>query len=343
MSEARTVTATFALGTNILTVLKDGTGSGSVASVPTGINCGVDCAELYGLGTEVVLTAVADIGATFTGWNGVCSGTGDCIVTMDAAKSVTATFTLDRHILNVSLDGTGSGSVSSNPVGIICESDCSETYDYGTVVVLTAVADTLSSFTGWNGACSGTGDCMVTIDAAKSVTATFTTYNTFLPLVMNNYTDGSDLIVEDVTITANSLSVVISNTGNQMLIDSFWVDMYINPTTPPTDVNQTWETNGGEGLVWGVVDSSLAPGETLTLTLGSPFYSVAVSNFSGTIPVGSTVYVQVDSAGLSWFGNIQELNEDNNIYGPLTTTVPSTPTGMVETAVYSETLLTIRP
>ena len=72
-------------------------------------------------------------------------------------------------------DGTGSGTVTSTPAGIDCGTDCSESYDYGTEVTLSAVAATGSTFAGWSGAnCSGTGSCVVTMDAAKSVTATFT-------------------------------------------------------------------------------------------------------------------------------------------------------------------------
>jgi len=88
--------------------------------------------------------------------------------------------------LTVSRDGTGYGSVSSTPAGIVCGTDCSETYNYGTVVTLIATADTGSTFTGWSGACSGTAACVVTMDAAKSVTATFmvTVYDVFLPIIM---------------------------------------------------------------------------------------------------------------------------------------------------------------
>ncbi len=74
----------------------------------------------------------------------------------------------------MTLAGDGSGSVSSSPAGIDCGTDCSEAYDDGTLVTLTAVADTGSDFSGWSGeGCSGTGTCQVTMDAARSVTATF--------------------------------------------------------------------------------------------------------------------------------------------------------------------------
>jgi beta-xylosidase len=73
-------------------VTKTGTGSGTVTSNPTGINCGSTCSASYASGTAVSLTAAAASGATFAGWSGACTGTGSCVVTMTAARSVTATF-----------------------------------------------------------------------------------------------------------------------------------------------------------------------------------------------------------------------------------------------------------
>jgi len=80
-------TPTFAL-----TVAKAGTGSGTVTSSPAGISCGSDCSESYASGTSVTLTAAAAGGSTFAGWSGACSGTGTCVLSMTAARSVTATF-----------------------------------------------------------------------------------------------------------------------------------------------------------------------------------------------------------------------------------------------------------
>ena len=80
--------------TATMTLTKAGTGSGTVTSVPAGINCGATCSFSYTSGTSVTLTAAAAAGSTFTGWTGVCTGTGACVVTMDAAKSVSAAFTI---------------------------------------------------------------------------------------------------------------------------------------------------------------------------------------------------------------------------------------------------------
>jgi Divergent InlB B-repeat domain len=163
-----------------LTISLYGTGNGTVTSSPSGINCGSDCSESYSASTTVTLAAMASSNANFTGWGGACSGTGSCVVTMDAAKSVTATFaaqiTPSLYSLTVSKSGTGDGQITSSPAGISCGSDCSESYSLGSTVALYAVASANSSFTGWGGACSGTnGACVVTMSAAKSVTATFAT------------------------------------------------------------------------------------------------------------------------------------------------------------------------
>ncbi len=157
----------------MLTVIKTGTGTGTVTSNPAGVTCGVDCSQAYPSGTVVTLTAVAAAGSTFTGWSGACTGTGSCVVTVDAAKSVTATFTATTSNHKLTVTVTGSGTVRSTPAGIRCGTDCTEDYAAGTVVTLTANAGQGTSFTGWSGACTGTGTCTVTMDAAKTVTATF--------------------------------------------------------------------------------------------------------------------------------------------------------------------------
>ena len=69
--------------------------------------------------------------------------------------------------------GGGTGTVTSNPAGISCGATCGASFALGATVNLTAVPGALSTFAGWSGACAGTGSCAVTLDAAKSVTATF--------------------------------------------------------------------------------------------------------------------------------------------------------------------------
>jgi hypothetical protein len=75
--------------------------------------------------------------------------------------------------LTVAKAGSGSGTVTSTPAGIACGSTCSASFPAGTAVSLAAVAGAGSRFAGWGGACSGTGACSVTLDAARNVTASF--------------------------------------------------------------------------------------------------------------------------------------------------------------------------
>ena len=169
-----------------LSVVKAGTGSGTVTSSPVGINCGADCSEAYASGASVTLTAAPAAGSTFAGWSGACTGSGSCVVSMIQARSVTATFNTSGggpFTLTVAKAGTGSGSVTSSPAGINCGTDCSESYVSGASVTLTARAARGSTFAGWSGACTGSGSCVVSMTQARSVTATF---NTSAPTTLIN-------------------------------------------------------------------------------------------------------------------------------------------------------------
>ena len=146
------------------------TGSGTVASNPAGVSCPSTCSHIFTGGAQVTLTPTPASGWAFASWGGACSGSGGCTVAMNAAESVTATF-LQNEALSVSV--TGSGTVTSSPAGINCPSTCSEIVASGTQVTLTATPADGSGFGGWGGACNGFDNCVVTMNAAQSVTATF--------------------------------------------------------------------------------------------------------------------------------------------------------------------------
>jgi hypothetical protein len=75
----------------LLSIRKVGNGQGVVSG--TGINCGADCSESFGVGTNVTLQASASAGSIFSGWTGACSGKNSlCVVHMNAGKTVTAVF-----------------------------------------------------------------------------------------------------------------------------------------------------------------------------------------------------------------------------------------------------------
>jgi alpha-tubulin suppressor-like RCC1 family protein len=161
-----------------LTVFTEGPAAGTVTSQPPDIDCGAEydgvggpaCAIDLVVGSQITLTTQ---GPNFVGWSGACSGTGSCAVTMDQARSVTATFSPAPKTLTVTRDGRGAGSVSSSPAGIDCGSTCTASFGDGAQVVLTATPAAGSTFSGWSGACFGFGTCTLTMSQFRFVTASF--------------------------------------------------------------------------------------------------------------------------------------------------------------------------
>lgn len=86
----------------------------------------------------------------------------------DVPVTVRAAYSLD-----VVIDGTGKGTVTSPAFGISCNRNCSNVYDSGSAITLSADPD-YSIFAGWSGGCSGIGNCNIALTANTSVTATFT-------------------------------------------------------------------------------------------------------------------------------------------------------------------------
>ena len=91
--------------------------------------------------------------------------------------------------LSVSKNGTGTGTVTPDS-GTISGGVMSVIY--GNPVVLTATPDPGWSFTGWSGACSGTGTCTVAMNSDNAVTATFN--DNIPPTVSVTRSDGALLI-----------------------------------------------------------------------------------------------------------------------------------------------------
>jgi outer membrane protein assembly factor BamB len=76
-----------------LTVVKSGTGNGTIIGLPPRIDCGETCSTPFSTGTVVTLTAAPETGSTFVGWSGGCTGSGECSLLMTENISVTASFT----------------------------------------------------------------------------------------------------------------------------------------------------------------------------------------------------------------------------------------------------------
>ncbi|VAW44126.1 hypothetical protein MNBD_GAMMA02-1534, partial [hydrothermal vent metagenome] len=86
----------------LLTIQKEGSGSGSVVSTPLGIACGTDCTEVYFNGTLVTLFANASAGSEFIGWSGcpLVNGSNQCLISVTESDTVFAEFQPDDLIFS---------------------------------------------------------------------------------------------------------------------------------------------------------------------------------------------------------------------------------------------------
>lgn len=143
-------------------------------------------------GYMITTTPTAPLAGT-AGWSGTAPttatapGTGSVTFyawAKDGAGHVStgksATVVITFVLLSVGIDGSGSGSVNSNPAGIACASGsasgCSAPYDSTVTVQLTASPGTLSIFSGWGGDCSSFSNaptCTLAMPTARTVSATF--------------------------------------------------------------------------------------------------------------------------------------------------------------------------
>jgi len=162
----KTLTATFnqSQETFTVTINTAGNGSGTLSQSTQSVSCG----------SNLTVTATPDAYSTFAGWTGDASGTGNAVLTnITSNKTITATFNPN---VTMTTNNAGNGTVTGT--GISCPGDCTESYNFGTPVQLTATPADCHKFTGWSGNCSGTSPiCTLTMDNDKSATANFAIKN----------------------------------------------------------------------------------------------------------------------------------------------------------------------
>lgn len=158
------------------------TGEGTVTSNPEGISCDPTCDRQFTKGEIVTLGAQPTEGWRFSGWMGGgaaaagCMEVPTCTVTMDADLSIEASFTeIPTTRIKASVEGHG---VVQSGFFLFCGTNATlceypSTIE-GEVLTLVATPDSGYQFDGWSGACTGTGDCVVTTSTdLQEVTATF--------------------------------------------------------------------------------------------------------------------------------------------------------------------------
>ena len=210
-----------------------------VTSSPAGIDCGLTCTSSYPAGTTVTLTAVAGPGERFAAWAGACSGAlTQCAVKLDSAKTVDATFAKESAgaTVNLAVNVTGAGAVTSQPAGIACRGNCSSAFTTGIAVALTATPDAGQIFAGWGGACSGTvPTCRVPMSDATSVSAAFTAAP---PASTIGWSDSAVLSIDG----AGKPRVAIDGAGNATMI---WLQLDAS-----TARRNVWTSRKPTGGAW---------------------------------------------------------------------------------------------
>ncbi len=210
------------------------TGAGSVASAPGGIACtagaAAGCSATFAPNAQVTLTATAEGENVFGGWGGGCSGVGECRVTLDAARSVTASFVPRRVVsVAVTVNSPGAGSVVVTGQGVAPNSTttcavaanaaaatCTFSVIAGVPVTLNGQPGTGSTGASWGGACTGTTlgqACVRSFPENGAVTATFGRLTPPDSIYVNAVSDPANLSLDGVLRVESTRNGLPTNTA----------------------------------------------------------------------------------------------------------------------------------
>ena len=173
----------------------------------------------YGTGGTAI-TAIPDTGFHFVDWSDDSTANPRTDTNVTANVSVTANFALDTHALTVA---AVNGTVAKDPD--------QASFDYGTIVQLTASPSTGYHFVNWSGDASGSDNPVtVTMDGDKSVTANFA--------------------IDSVPATERAALIALYNAtdGDHWTNNSGW-------KTPPLDTDD-FAMPGTEGSWFGITVNS---------------------------------------------------------------------------------------
>ncbi|MBN1281141.1 MAG: InlB B-repeat-containing protein [Candidatus Thermoplasmatota archaeon] len=216
------VTAHFTQNQYTLTTTVNPAGAGTITKNPN--------QATYTYGQVVTLTANAATGWHFDHWSGDITGTTNPnTITINGNKAVTAHFTLNGpYTLTITTSGTGSGTVDKNNSG---------PYYYGAKVTLWANASVGSTFTGWNGALTGTVTPQtLTITGNTNVNAEFTLTQYYLNITIQ----GQGTVSKNPNYTTYTYGQVVQLTATPALHWQFnhWGGN-LTGSTNPTSITMT--------------------------------------------------------------------------------------------------------
>lgn len=283
-----------------LTVVKSGTGSGTVISSPDGINCGSTCSASFTAGQAVVLTAAAASGSTFVGWSGSCSGTSAATtVTLSASASCGAAFTATTTVTRPANDALSAATTISGTSGSTTGTSVNATKETGeanhagnsggksvwwtwsptgtgsaTITTIGSSFDTLLAiYTGTSVAsltAVASNDDISTSTLQSSVTFTATAGQTY-QIAVDGYSAASGSIALNWTQTVGTSGPANNAFSSAIALTS------ASGTTSGSNASATKETgeprhagNGGGASVWWKITPTAA-GHVTVNTAGSSF------------------------------------------------------------------------
>ena len=183
--------STLYAGTDSGGVFKSTTGGGSWGAVNTGLTNSYVRALAINPTSPGILYAGTLNGGVFKGgggsvnWSAINTGlTNSYILSLAIDPGAPATvyagtdgdgvfkITFSNVTLTSGFSGNGGGTVTSDPSGLACNSNCSHPFEFASYVTLAGTAADYSTFDGWTGACSGSS-CGLLMNIDRTVGAIF--------------------------------------------------------------------------------------------------------------------------------------------------------------------------
>jgi hypothetical protein len=246
-----------------LTVIEAGTGTGTVTSSPTGINCPTTCSANFESGSPVVLTATPTGGSTFTGFSTDCTPANPqtnpptCTVTMTGSQTATVTF-------------TAGANVTANPTSLTFGSQAQGTTSASQPVTITNVGTSTATITSIAASTNfgETNTCPTTLQGGNATGSSCTVNVSFTPTATGALTG-------TVTVTYTSVGSTAPQT---------------------TTITLTGTGTGATGGTITITPTSLGFGAVGLLTT-SAAQTVTVSNTGGTAVTFTNIVTSGDFAG----------------------------------------------
>jgi YD repeat-containing protein len=212
-------------------------------------------------------------------------------ITTPAANTTYAASFLTQNLLTMSLTTAGSGTITPTPAGAVttCPQYLCEWYASGASVTLTPAPANGNFFSSWSGDCTGSGACVVTLNAPRSVTTTF------LPFILQTRLPTSTTTLQSpwagtgtgCTTTATAYLCVNDPIGSPN-----------NSTNYIRDNN-----NSGKQAIFGFLPVFAVPAGSTIVYVRVTYVAIAnttsATNIKAALRVGTTVYSPTAAQTLS--------------------------------------------